>query len=321
MAYTYLGHKEFCVSGRILQPGEIEAAANIPPFLNLPGRDLFTVRAARLRQLANGHPLAGYLQLVAALCDAQQEVLDNPPPLPGPAPESLTRSREHGMPPIAFEALVRADGWLAALDALLARIDVPANAAVADALNQLKTADAAQRKTWGVGLLSGQFDLLPPAIAPFVGAALQVAFSHWLLALPEGSIVENDAKVLCPACGSPPVIGMIRHRGKHNGLRYLACSLCSCEWHYVRLKCSHCQESKHLAYLSLDREGVKGEEAPIRAESCPNCQGYLKHCYLEFDTQAEAQADDLASLDLDVRVSEEGYLRRAPNLLLAPGGE
>ena len=47
MAYTYLGHKEFCVSGRILQPGEIEAAANIPPFLNLPGRDLFTVRAAR----------------------------------------------------------------------------------------------------------------------------------------------------------------------------------------------------------------------------------------------------------------------------------
>lgn len=306
---------------QILEPGQIEAAANIPPFLHLPGPDLFRVRAARLRQLAEGHPLAGYLLLVAALCETQQQVLDNPPALPGPAPESLARSREHGMPPIAFEALVRADGWFAALDALLERFPAPTNAAVADALRQLREADIAQRKTWGVGLLSGQFDLLPPAIAPFVGAALQIAFSHWLLALPEGAIVENDTKVLCPACGSPPISGMIRHRGKHNGLRYLACSLCSCEWHYVRLKCSHCQESKHLAHLSLERDDVKGEQAPIRAEACPNCQGYLKQYYLEFDAEAEAQADDLASLDLDLRLSQEGYLRRAPNLLLAPGSE
>lgn len=309
------------MSGQILEPGQIEAAANIPPFLHLPARDLFRVRAVRLRQLANGHPLAGYLLLVAALCDAQQQVLDNPPALPGPALDALARSREHGMPPIAFEALVRTDGWLAALDALLEHLAAPANAAVAEALRQLQAADSGQRKAWGVGLLSGQFNLLPAAIAPFVGAALQVAFSHWLLALPEGAIAETDAKVLCPACGSPPVGGMLRHRGKYNGLRYLACSLCSCEWHYVRLKCSHCQESKHLTYLSLERAGVKGEQAPIRAEVCPNCQGYLKQCYLEFDAEAEAQADDLASLDLDMRLAEEGYLRRAPNLLLAPGSD
>ncbi|MDE3737409.1 MULTISPECIES: formate dehydrogenase accessory protein FdhE [Pseudomonas] len=309
------------MAGQILEPGQIEAAANIPPFLHVPGRDLFMVRAERLRHLADGHPLAGYLLLVADLCKAQQQVLDNPPALPGPAPEAVARSREHGMPPIAFEALVRADGWLAALDALLVRVEAITNPAVAEAVQQLKNADTAQRKTWGVALLSGQFDLLPPAIAPFVGAALQVAFSHWLLALPNDVIVESEAKVLCPACGSPPVAGMVRHRGKYNGLRYLACSLCSCEWHYVRLKCSHCQESKHLAHLSLDRDGVKGERAPIRAEACPNCQGYLKQCYLEFDSGAEAQADDLASLDLDLRLSEEGYLRRAPNLLLAPGSD
>ncbi len=309
------------MAGQILQPGEIEGAANIPPFLNLPGRDLFSLRARRLRRLAEGHPLSGYLLLVAELCEVQQQVLDQPPPLPGPAPEALARSHEHGMPPIAFEALVRADGWLAALDALLARVPAPANPAVAAALRQLTEADAVQRKAWGVALLSGQFDLLPPGLAPFVGAALQVAFSHWLLALPIGAVVETEARVLCPACGSPPVSGMVRHRGRQNGLRYLACSLCSCEWHYVRLKCSHCQEGKRLAYLSLDREGVKGEQAPIRAEACPNCQTYLKQCYLEFDTEAEAQADDLASLDLDLRLAEEGYLRRAPNLLLAPGGE
>ncbi|MBT8765466.1 formate dehydrogenase accessory protein FdhE [Metapseudomonas boanensis] len=309
------------MAGQILEPGQIEAAANIPTFLNLPERDLFQHRAERLRRLAEGHPLAGYLLLIASLCEAQQQVLDNPPKLPGPTPEALARSREHRMPPLAFETLVRADGWLAALDALLAHFKTPTNPSVAVALRQLAEADEGQRKAWGVGLLNGQFDLLPAALAPFLGAALQVAFSHWLLALPEDTVVETDTQTFCPACGSPPVVGMIRHRGKQNGLRYLACSLCSCEWHYVRLKCSHCQESKHLAYLSLERDDAKAEQAAIRAEACPNCQGYLKQCYLEYGAEAEAQADDLASLDLDLRLSEEGYLRRAPNLLLAPGGE
>ena len=43
--------------------------------------------------------------------------------------------------------------------------------------------------------------------------------------------------------------GVIRHRGQLNGLRYLVCSLCACEWHYVRLKCSHCRSTKKLDYL------------------------------------------------------------------------
>ncbi len=53
----------------------------------------------------------------------------------------------------------------------------------------------------------------------------------------------------------------------------------------------------------------------------PSCQGYLKQFYLEFDRHADALADDLASLALDMRLAEDGYLRRSPNLLLAPGGE
>ncbi|MDL2425000.1 formate dehydrogenase accessory protein FdhE, partial [Pseudomonas sp. BAgro211] len=45
------------MSGRILEPGQIEAAANIPPLFNLPSPDLFSRRAARLRELAPGNPL------------------------------------------------------------------------------------------------------------------------------------------------------------------------------------------------------------------------------------------------------------------------
>ena len=81
------------------------------------------------------------------------------------------------------------------------------------------------------------------------------------------------------------------------------------------------QSVQQAARLGWRRhEGVKQlQQAAIRAETCPSCQGYLKLFYLEHDSRAEAVADDLASLDLDLRLSEEGHLRHAPNLLLAPG--
>lgn len=306
--------------GTILEPGQIEAAANIPPFILLPSPDLFTRRATRLRQLAEGHPLVDYLQLIARLCDAQQRLLDAPPNLPPLDPAALARSRAHGMPPLAYDGPLRDGHWLGLLERLLDDLEPGASPTVAHALDALRLAERGQRLAWAIALLNGQFDLLPAALVPFLGAALQVAFSHWLLALPANILTESEAHTLCPACGSPPVAGAIHHRGKHSGLRYLACSLCSCQWHYVRVKCSHCQASKHLAYLSLAHDERSAERAPLRAEACPGCNGYLKQLYLEYDATAEPQADDLASLALDVLLGEEGYLRRAPNLLLAPGG-
>lgn len=307
--------------GQILQPGQIESSANIPPFLNPPTEQLFKRRAERFSRLAEGHPVAAYLLLMADLCSAQQRALDALAPLPGPDGAAARLSIEHHMPPLAYDTLVRGGNWLPAVDALLEQLPAPQNPAVEAALAQLREADNGQRKAWAIALLSGQFDLLPPALVPYLGAALQVAFSQWLLGLPEGLLTESESRTLCPACGSPPVAGMVRHRGKQIGLRYLTCSLCSCEWHYVRVKCSHCEESKQLGYLSLEQAADKPEKAALRAEACPNCQGYLKQFYLEYDSEAEAMADDLASLDLDMRLAEEGYQRRAPNLLLAPGSE
>lgn len=305
--------------GTILEPGQIEAAANIPPFLKLPAPDLFGRRANRLRELAPGNALGDYLNLLSALCDIQQRLLDTQPALSMPDEAALRRSIEHGMPPLAFDTLVREGAWLALLDPLLDAVAIAPPGPIAEALHQLRMADAGQRKAWALGLLNGQYELLPAAMVPFLGATLQIAFSHWLLRLPEGILQESEEQTLCPACGSPPVAGVIHHRGKYSTLRYLACSLCSCEWHYVRVKCSHCRESKGLTYLSLHSDAHEAARAPIRAEVCPGCQGYLKQFYMERDEAAEPQADDLASLALDIRLAEEGYLRRAPNLLLAPG--
>ena len=110
--------------------------------------------------------------------------------------------------------------------------------------------------------------------------------------------------------------GVIRHRGQLNGLRYLVCSLCACEWHYVRLKCSHCRSTKKLDYLHFE-----GSPNGIKAEACPECNGYLKQLYLELAPDGESLSADLATLDLDLLLADQGYNRQAPNLLLAPGSE
>ncbi|WP_166366913.1 formate dehydrogenase accessory protein FdhE [Pseudomonas akapageensis] len=305
----------------ILEPGQIEASASTPPFLRLPPHNLFALRAMRLEQLAGGHPLADYLHLIASLCHVQQSLLDQPPPVASPDQGRLALCQEHGLPPLAADSLVREDDWLLFLDALLQRYQAPAQPEVQKAVATLGGANAGQRKVWAIALLSGQYAGLPAALVPFLGAALQAAWSHWLLSLPGAELKPCDSLGQCPACGSPAMAGVIHQRGRYNGLRYLVCSLCACEWHVVRVKCIQCESSKGLRYVSFDDDRHSAEQAPLRAEVCPGCNSYLKLLYLENDAEAEALSADLASLALDLRLDMEGYQRLAPNLMLAPGGD
>jgi FdhE protein len=305
----------------ILEPGQIEAAASSPPFLYLPPHNLFSLRAMRLDHLAEGHALADYLRLIAGVCRTQQRVLDDPP-----LSEPLDRQRidlcqQHGLPPFAADSLAREDDWQLYLDAFLQHYGVPEQPAVADAVATIRAAYSGQRRAWAVALVSGQFSMVPAALVPFLGAALQTAWSHWLLSTPDLKLTPGDSLSQCPACGSPAMAGVIRHRGKHNGLRYLACSLCACEWHVVRVKCVYCEQSKGLEYLSLEDERHAANQAPLRAEMCPGCNSYLKLLYLENDADAEPLSADLSSLLLDMRLAQDGYQRLAPNLMLAPGDE
>ncbi|MBK5396016.1 formate dehydrogenase accessory protein FdhE [Pseudomonas sp. TH39(2020)] len=305
----------------ILEPGEIEAAASSPPFLHLPPKNLFTLRALRLERLVDGHPLADYLRLMTGLCHVQQGLMDDPPVAAMPDPEHLRVCQQHGLPPFAADSLVREGHWLPYLEALLQRYQPPPQPAVEKAVATLRSANVGQLKAWAIALVSGQFTLLPAAVVPFLGAALQVAWSHWLLSTADLALKPGDSLSQCPACGSPAMAGVIRHRGKYNGLRYLVCSLCACEWHVVRVKCVYCEQSKGLEYVSLDDDRHAANQAPIRAEVCLGCRSYLKLLYLENDAEAEALSTDLTSLLLDMRLEQEGYQRPAPNLLLAPGGD
>jgi len=112
-------------------------------------------------------------------------------------------------------------------------------------------------------------------------------------------------------CGTLPVASIVRADERSQGYRYLHCALCATEWHLVRITCSQCQGTANIAYHSI--EG--GAEA-VRAESCDACHTYRKILYQEKDPNVEPVADDLASLALDLLMSEAGYHRGSGNPLL-----
>ena len=58
---------------------------------------------------------------------------------------------------------------------------------------------------------------------------------------------------------------------------------------------------------------LEGGNGAIKAEICSECQGYAKMLYQAQDMAVEPIADDLASLGLDIKVSEAGWSRHAPN--------
>ena len=57
----------------------------------------------------------------------------------------------------------------------------------------------------------------------------------------------------------------------------------------------------------------------IEAETCDACKHYLKIMHMAREVHAEPVADDLATLTLDLLVSEEGYIRSGSNMLLLFG--
>lgn len=307
------------MTSRILEPGQIEASAMTPPFVQASPSDVFGLRAERLEALAQDHPMGAYLNLLARISRAQQTVLDTPPALERLDEERIHTALEHDMPPLALDTLLHEPGWQTLLDAWLdvfTKQNDALPAAVSEALNSLRQADAVQRRAWATALLGGRFSDLPGAVVPFLGAALQLAWRYWLNRIDVAQFRERENQTECPCCGSLPVAGVIRHQRPIDGVRYLVCSLCTAEWHYVRLKCSHCLSTRELEYLHFD-DSPHG----VKAEACPECHTYLKQLYLEIAPHGEATTADLASLDLDLRLVEDGFERRAPNLLLAPGGD
>jgi len=298
---------------RILQPGEIESLdhTSFPRILLPQLATLFAERAARLRQLADGNPIADYLQFAAKIVDAQHAAASRVALAPLDS-TALQRSQQHSMPLLPATAHVD-PAWHSVLDSMLDTLagsdglPTPLQPLITElrALSHAERGDIAQK------LLQKEVAARHIGMAPFIMAALQVTYAQRAAQLRPAEVPYTDPANICPVCASEPVASVLRIGGKANGHRYLHCGTCCTEWHMVRVKCSHCESTKGVHY-----ETVEGSKDVVMAETCGECGTYRKVVNQEKDPFAEPLADDLASLMLDLLMSETPFQRASANPLL-----
>lgn len=285
-------------SGLPVAPGDL---GPIPYLRPAAGPALFRRRAERLAALAPGHAAGDFLLFLSRVCAAQHEAAgrlrlspngrDLPPgrPLDVAAPP----------PPEWREALAHLVGALRA---------APMPPEARQVLDGLAGAAPGALDPLAARLLSGELRTADVAAAPFVGAALQVAYAGLASALPREAVARAEDPA-CPTCGFAPAVGVILGDDR---LRYLSCALCASEWHVTRLNCAVCLRQDDVGYLEI--EGAGGA---AKAETCGRCKVYTKILHVERAPALEPLADDLATLALDLLVAERGFARNGRNLFLA----
>ncbi len=300
---------------RILEPGQIEALAERAiPRIRLPDRaQVFALRAVRLRQLgAGGNAVGDYLRLMASVADAQQAMLATAESFP-PTAEQLRLARTHGMPVAPAASWPREGRWrnlLARLcETVAASPDAPPG--VRDLCDRLRHAPVEQLEAQADALLAARTEGVDAAAAPFLMAALQVHWVDLASRLAAADVAELPTHGVCPICGSLPVASVVHSDPRSQGYRYLHCSLCATEWHMVRVTCSQCASTKGISYQTIE-----GGTDAVRAECCDACKTYRKILYQEKDRAVEPVADDLATLALDLLLTDAGYHRGSGNPLL-----
>jgi FdhE protein len=311
---------------RILDPDKIEALAerSIPRVRLSDPAALFAQRARRLRARGENHALGDYLRLMAAVADSQQAQLDSlrtalvseqfAPSLG----QQIELAQTHRMPLLQAAGWPRQDRWRSILNELCASIaKMPGfPAGVRSACERVVGASEAEMDAQADSLIAARLDGVDAQAAPFVMAALQVYWAAMASTLRANDVAQLDVPTVCPVCGSLPVASVVRSDKRSAGYRYLHCGLCATEWHMVRITCSHCITTEGITYHSIEGGSEPVMAQATRAESCGKCHTYRKIFYQEKDPDVEPVADDLASIALDLLMTEEGFHRASGNPLL-----
>ena len=311
---------------RILDPAQIEAFADRSiPRIRLPdAASLFVRRARRLRTLAEGHSLGDYLRLMAALADGQQATLEGlraalvSEQFAQQLGRQIELAHEHRMPLLQAAGWPRQERWRAILNELCASLARAPGfpTGVRSVCERIAASPSAEIEAQADLIVAARTSGVEAQVAPFVMAALQVYWTAMASSLQISDVTPIDVPGVCPTCGTLPVSSIVRSDKRSQGYRYLHCGLCATEWHMVRITCSQCLANEGITYQSIE-----GGTTAVRAESCSQCHTYRKILYQEKDPEVEPVADDLASLALDLLMSQEGLHRGSGNPLLWQNAE
>ncbi|MBS0467843.1 MAG: formate dehydrogenase accessory protein FdhE [Proteobacteria bacterium] len=318
------------VTSRLRTPEEIalNAGAELPRLL-LPQPAMFAERALRLRELAAGHPMRDYLLLMAVLAEAQHARLAHYPDIALPTAAQADAAAQQGQALLDVARWPRDPVWRGEWRALLrhALDRLPADSPARPGVTAALALDDAALEQQAERLLTGVSLGLDMALAPLVAAGLQLYFTRLVMATQAaqpGSFGYTEDQGRCPCCASLPVASITRVGGGAEGYRYLHCTLCNAEWHMVRVKCTHCRSTGGVRFRALESVAANdaapaGKRPSVQAETCDSCGHYLKIVHMTQDVQVDPVADDLATLTLDLLVSDAGYARHGANLLLLFG--
>ena len=224
----------------------------------------------------------------------------------------MARAQEHSMPLLpAVDTIDPA--WQTVLDNMLDTLQGSEGlpAPLQPLLKELRALAPEARADIAKKLLQKEVAARHVGMAPFIMAALQVTFTKRSASLSPRDVPYTDPASICPICASEPVASVVRIGGKMAGHRYAHCGTCACEWHMVRVKCTHCESTKGIHY-----QGLEGAGEEVLAETCEECGCYRKIVNQEKNPMAEPLADDLASLMLDLLMSETKFQRASANPLL-----
>jgi FdhE protein len=275
----------------------------------------FAATAQRLQRLAAGHPMDAWLSFMAVLAQSQHTVATTLAPGEALSQGVVLQAVEARLPPLAADSHRRDASWREGLALLLKHIDSSGlPPAALEAMEQLRRSDAETLEKLADHFLRGGLTAADAGVAVFVAAALQIYFTCAAARLSTEDLRLLEERSLCPCCGSPSVAGVVTASGMTPGARYLYCSLCSTAWNHVRTVCITCGGTRRLSL-----QGIEGDPGVVKAETCGDCHTYAKLLYQLQDMQTDPYADDLASLGLDILITEAGFSRHAPNPLLLVG--
>jgi len=271
-------------------------------------------RAARARTLLTERPhTEPLLQFYVSLLDLQAAVCDSGdaarwlPDVEAPASER---------PRLQLERLP-IDGLSPRFRRFCQGLPASAPEPIRVAARAVSDGDSARRTELLLALLTGgDFDAGAVAFGsePVPLAFLARGFlSPVAEALAELVDIPGNAErlPLCPCCGWPPQVSLLRDETETQGIRRLVCAFCAASWVFPRSACPGCS--------TTDEKGLAlhvGDTTPhVRVEACSHCNRYLKSVDLRVVGFAEPLVDDLATPELDLWAEEQGLDKITPNLL------
>jgi FdhE protein len=114
----------------------------------------------------------------------------------------------------------------------------------------------------------------------------------------------------CPACGMPPVVSYLADDSDSQGIRFARCGVCHAEWHVGRTTCLSCGNDNDggLAYFHPE------ESREVMIQLCRECGRYTKIVDFRDRGPVTPEAEDIATLSLDLWMQDEGHRKLFPNL-------